>query len=127
MLAMLGMPNTTSDNLLSCSQIQDFPLRLFFQSHPVRKLRSAVCCDACARGGHSDLMTLCVFGWQVLKRIPIGSIPMVKRSFCLQVNECLCPKKFWWTMQPVLRDACEYKYEGVPGELVRAFVCKRCR
>ena len=30
-------------------------------------------------------------------------------------------------MVPVLRGAIEYQYEGIPGEMVRAFVCRTCR
>ena len=42
MLAMLGMPNTTSDDLPSCPQIQDLPLRLFFKLHPVHVIHTPV-------------------------------------------------------------------------------------
>ena len=59
-------------------------------------------------------------------KIPIGHIPMVIRSYCLQINQCQRPKESRWTMQPVLRGVIEYKYEGIPGELVRAFVCRKC-
>ena len=79
------------------------------------------------RGRHSDLIVLCVIWWQVAKHILIGHCPLVRRSFCLQVNACLCQKTFRWTMRSVLRGTCEYEYEGVPGKLVRAWVCKRCR
>jgi len=41
-LAMLGMQNTTSNDLPSCPQIQDLPLRLFCQSHPVSYKRTPV-------------------------------------------------------------------------------------
>ena len=65
--------------------------------------------------------------WQVPEKIPIAHIPMVIRSYCLQINQCQCLKESRWTMQPVLRGAIRYKYEGILGELVCAFVCKKCR
>ena len=64
--------------------------------------------------------------WQAPGRIPLGHIAMVIQSYCLQIEQCKCPKESRWTMVPVLRGAIEYKYEGLEGEMVRAFVCRTC-
>ena len=39
---------------------------------------------------------------------------------------CLCAADSRWTMHPILRGAREYHFRGTPGELVRAWVCKKC-
>ena len=42
-------------------------------------------------------------------------------------RSCMCEPDRRWTMLPTLRGAREYHFQGKPGELVRAWVCKKCR
>ena len=42
-------------------------------------------------------------------------------------RSCMCHIADRWTMLPTLRNAREYQFQGKPGELVRAWVCLKCR